>query len=126
MIVWTVIYDAYWAVIRARSSHAAGSNSAIPAVEKFLLSVVGIFPKLQERCKISFRQHIQDPEIKAVCAFVLSAYDRFNDAKHIISKVYRWVYGECPWVAMEGKDWGASEDLGRRLVSIRQWVFEHN
>jgi hypothetical protein len=81
-LVWTVIYDAYWAVTRARSSHAAGSYSAISAVEKFLLSVVGDLPKLQERCKISFRQHIQDPEIKAVCAFVLSAHDRFNDAQY--------------------------------------------
>jgi hypothetical protein len=125
-LVWTVIYDAYWAVVKARSSHAAGSNSAIHAVDRFLLSVVGDLPKLQERCKISFRQHIQDAELKSVCAFVLGAHDSFNDAQHMISKVYRWVYGEWPWVAIERKDWGASEDLGRRLISIRQWVFERN
>jgi hypothetical protein len=89
-LVWTIIYKAYWVLIRARSSH----NRAMSALEQFLVFVVEDLPKLRERCRILFGQHMQDPESKATFALNIVAHVKFHDVQPIISKVFLWVYGE--------------------------------
>jgi hypothetical protein len=81
-LVWTVIYEAYWAFIRTRSSH----NRAMFALEQFLVSVVEDLPKLREQCEVSFCQHIHDPEIKVAFAFELVAQVRFHGVQRIITR----------------------------------------
>jgi hypothetical protein len=127
-IVWTLIFEAYWAAVRNQQRHAGRQGASISAVDNFLIFAVECFPKIRQRCQITFRQKIQDPAIRDAFASELvgRAHRRFSGMQPLLKRTYMWVYGKTPSRVVEERNDRREGEQARPLISIRQWVFEQN